>query len=182
MKARLPRRRNSRRMPTLVEAGLLCGVAAVLVAAAVAARHPLEEPAHMPLSAAVHTPWSAAPGPEAISSEERAVLLALAPLIAQVRAACADPELARWCAETAASHAWLTRGEAAVRPAATLSTQAMRRVLARACADCPPAADLIVCLIDSIGQARTIRDFALERYLRADQAARAAAFAPPIAA
>lgn len=118
------------------------------------------------------TPFATAAAPE-LATEERALVIALAGLLREVRmrGAPAPSDLYR---AAVGEWSWLTREEASVRPSVTLSPSAMRRVLMRAAADCPAAADLIVCLLFALTEARGVRDTVLDRFILLDQAERRA--------
>jgi len=120
------------------------------------------------------SPFALADAPE-LYTEERALVIALSGLIQEVRMRGA-PAPSELFAEAigAAQWRWLTQGAASVRPSATLSGAAMRRVLMRAAVDCPAAADLIVCLLLALTEARGVRDSVLERFILLDQAERRA--------
>lgn len=114
------------------------------------------------------SPFASAPAPHLLP-EERTAIARLAAALPHLRPAVA-PDLA----SVAVDWRWLTQDDAAVRPSVTLSPSAVRRVLARAASDCPPAADLIVCLVRALCEARGVRDAVLDRFVLLDQSERAA--------
>lgn len=133
----------------------------------------MSTPLSAPQSASLApSPYATAAAPE-LCSEERALVLALPGLIRELRLRGAHTPSDLYRAAVG-EWRWLTHEGAAVRPSVTLSPSAMRRVLMRAAADCPPAADLIVCLLFALTEARGVRDSVLDRFVLLDQAERRA--------